>query len=96
MAVRLISDSKESYKNVLKDLNLETLKDRRNKLSESFAEKCVKHDRNKVMFKKNKRIHKMKLRNVEKYRVKNVRTARLQRSSIMNMSRHLNLKHKNS
>ena len=59
----------------LKDLNLETLKYRRNKLSASFEEKCVKHDKNKVMFKKNTRINQMNMRNVEKYRVKNVRTA---------------------
>ena len=50
VAIRLISDSKESYKNVLKELNLETLKERRNKLSEKFAEKCVKSDKNKLMF----------------------------------------------
>ena len=42
VGVRLISSSNESYMTKLKELNLETLKDRRNKLSEKFAEKCVK------------------------------------------------------
>ena len=46
------------------------------------------------MFEKNKRTHKMKLRNVEKYKIKHVRTARLQRSAILKMSKHLNKKHK--
>ena len=42
MALRLISSSNDSYMTKLKGLNIETLKDRRNKLSEKFAEKCVK------------------------------------------------------
>ena len=94
VAIRLISESKDSYQNVLKELNLETLKVRRNKLSETFAEKCLKNDNNKVMFERNKITHKMKLRNVEKYKIKHVRTARLERSAILKMSKHLNKKHK--
>ena len=93
VAVRLISDSDNLYQNVLKELNLETLKSRRNKLSEAFAEKCLKNDQNKVMFKRNKRPHKMVLRNVEKYKIKHARTARLQRSAIIKMTKHLNKKH---
>ena len=53
MAIRLISDSKDAYQNVLKELSLETLKVRRNKLSETFAEKCLKNDKNKVMLERN-------------------------------------------
>ena len=87
MAIRLISDSKDAYQNVLKELSLETLKVRRNKLSETFAEKCLKNDKNKVILERNKRTHKMKLRNVEKYKIKHVRTARLQRSAILKMSK---------
>ena len=36
----------------------------------------------------------MKLRNVDKYKIKHMRTARLHRSAIWEMSKHLNKKHK--
>ena len=96
VAIRLISDSKESYKNVLKELNLETLKERRNKLSEKFAEKCVKSYKNKQMFEIKKRTHNLNLRNIDKYKVKHVRTARIQRSAIHKMTKHPNKKHRES
>ena len=55
MAIRLISYSKDSYQIILKELNLETLTVRRNKLSETFSEKCLNNDNNKVMFERNKK-----------------------------------------
>ena len=78
MAVRLISSSNEPYMTKLKKLNLETLKDRRNKLSEKFAEKCVKIETNKQMFKLHKKTHTMKLRHNHKYAIQNVKTVRMQ------------------
>ena len=38
----------------------------------------------------------MKLRNIDKYKVKHVRTARIQRSAIQKMTKHLNKKHRES
>ena len=78
------------------ELNLETLKEKRNKLSEKFAEKCVKTESNKYMFDVNKNTQMMKLRHRDKYKVKNVKTVRMQKSAIINMTKHLNKKHKES
>ena len=94
VAIRLISKSEEPYKEKLKELNLETLQERRNKLSVRFADKCVKNPKTKPMFKKNIKEHTMKLRNKEKYHVTHARTVRLQKSSIQVMTKHLNKKHK--
>ena len=96
MALRLISSSNDSYMTKLKGLNIETLKDRRNKLSEKFAEKCVKNETNKQMFEINKKTHTMKLRTNDKYKTKNVKTVRMQKSAIINMRKHLNKKHRES
>ena len=41
-----------------------------------------------------KKKHNMKFRNSDKYQPMNARTARLERSAIPKMIKHLNLKHK--
>ena len=88
-----MTNSKDPYKLKLKQLNLETLQARRDKLSLRFSEKCVKNPRTKPMFKENKNEHKMKLRRKEKFFVSPVRTVRLQKSAIPTMTRHMNKKH---
>ena len=57
-----MANSKDPYKVKLKQLNLETLQARRDKLSLRFSENCVKNPRTKTMFKENKKEHKIKLR----------------------------------
>ena len=52
VAVSIITKSTESYSDKLKELNLETLKERRNILSARFAEKCIKNEKTKSIFKK--------------------------------------------
>ena len=80
----------------LKELNLESLSERRNILCERFAGKCIKNRKIMNIFNENKKHHKMKLRQREKYQVKHANTVRLQRSAIPTMTKHLNLKHNQS
>ena len=94
VSVRLISGKYESYTEALKKLELETLKERREFLSNRFSEKCVDNDRTKHMFEIIRKKHNMKLRNSNKYQSTNARTARMERSAIPRMIKHLNLKHR--
>jgi hypothetical protein len=66
VAVSIITKSRESYITKLKELNLETLKERRNILSARFAEKCSKNEKTKYMFKENTKLHNMKIRKKKK------------------------------
>ena len=93
-SVKLILGKYESYSQSLKELNFETLKERRNILCARFAEKCVKNDITKPMFETSKTGHSMKIRNTEKYKTKKARTGRMEKSAIPNMIKHLNKKHK--
>ena len=96
VAVRLITKSDLSYNEKLKELNLESLSERRNILCERFAGKCIKNKKIMNIFNENKKHHKMKLRQRDKYQVKHANTVRLQRSAIPTMTKHLNLKHNQS
>jgi hypothetical protein len=94
VAVKLITNKRnQSYNENLKELSLETLKERRQILCARFAYKCVKNPRTKEMFPHNKKDHIMKLRNNHKFKVPNVKTARRKNSAIPNMINHLNKKH---
>ena len=94
VAVKLIANNTiQSYNENLKELNLETLKERRQILSARFADKCVKNPKTKEMFPHNQKDHMMKHRNNHKFKVSNVKTARRKNSAIPNMMNHLNKKH---
>ena len=56
----------------------------------------MKTESNKYMFDVNKNTQTMKLRHKDKYKVKNVTTVRMQKSAIINMTKHLNKKDKES
>ena len=90
MAINLITNNKKTYKENLKHLNIETLKERRNILSRRFAEKCVKNPKTKDMFQIKTKAHKMKLRNQNKYQVQKVNTVRMHKSAIPQMTKYLN------
>ena len=96
VAVSIITKSTESYSDKLKELNLDTLKERRNILSARFAEKCTKNEKTKSIFKENINIHNMKLRKKEKFIITHANTVRLKRSAIPNMTKHLNKKHEDN
>ena len=92
VAVSIITKSTESYSEKLKELNLDTLKERRNILSARFAEKCIKIEKTKSIFKENIIPYNMKLRKKEKFKIIHANTVRLKRSAIPNMTKHLNKK----
>ena len=88
-ALRIIlKDNYQSYENSLKLCGLETLKTRRNKLSLSFALKCLKNEATKNMFPV--RDIQANTRFSEKYVVTRSCTDRLANSAIPFMQRLLN------
>ena len=80
----------QSYEKSLKILKMEKLQDRRERLSLSFAKKCLKHEKFSNMFPKNLSDATMKIRNREKYFVNQARTERFKNSSIPFLQRKLN------
>ena len=69
---------------------METLKQRRENLCLNFAIKCVKNPKTKKMFPESKKIHKMEIRQSEKYQVQHANTERLKKSSVIYMQKLLN------
>ena len=80
----------QSYEKSLKVLKMEKLHERRERLSLSFAKKCLKHEKFSDMFPKNVNGSVMKIRNKEKYFVNQARTERFKNSSITFLQRKLN------
>ena len=93
MAVKLITRNKQSYEEIIKELKLPTLKERRNTLSLNFAKNCTLNEKTNNMFIKNKQVHKMKLRIKEKYHIKIARTERTKNSPLVFMTKQLNKHH---
>ena len=80
----------QGYEKSLKVLKMEKLHERRERLSLSFAKKCLKHEKFSDMFPKNVNGSVMKIRNKEKYFVNQARTERFKNSSITFLQRKLN------
>ena len=77
------------YEEALERLNLDTLKDRREKLALKFGQKCLKIEQMENCFKKNmKNVH--DLRKQEEYEVKFASSTRLFNSTIPTLQRMLN------
>ena len=77
---------KDKYKDsisALKQLNIESLFDRRESLCLKFARKGLKLDQFKRMFPVQKHFHHMEKRNVDKFLVNSARTERYFKSSIL-------------
>ena len=92
VAVRLISNKYTTYIETLKTLQLETLKERRHKLNQRFAEKFSQNNKVNSILELNNATHNMKLWNKGKSIIINARTVRLQKFAIPYMTRHLNNK----
>ena len=92
-AVKIILGNKYTeYKDALKILRLETLFERRNRLSLKFATKSIKHEKAKHLFPLNeKQKH---LRNSEKFKVNFASTDRYQNSTIPFLQNLLNIEEK--
>ena len=90
VASKIILGTYNSYEERLKELNLPTLKERRNMLSLRFANKCLKNEKTKQMFSRNTKIHKMNLRKKEHFFIQKAKTERLKKSALLHMTRQLN------
>ena len=92
-AIRIILGQKyENYEDALIKVNLDSLKERREKLCKKFALKCVDSDnvRCNDIFEKRKKIHNMATRKDEPYVVNYANTERLKTSAVPYLQRILN------
>ena len=67
------------YKETLKNLNIETLEERRQILSNRFANRCIKNKRTMDMFEIRTKAHKMELRTKIKFKTQKANTCRMQK-----------------
>ena len=94
-AIKIIQNNGfEEYEQCLKNLNLQTLHERRITLCENFALQTTKHERLYTMFPKNEKEYNTILRNPEYFKLNMVLTERYKNSSIPYMQRLLNNIHK--
>ena len=88
-ALRIILKSDyDNYPSALRLVSLSTLKERRKKLSLSFAKKCLKSDDNKDLFPQVEKL--VNTRQHERFFVTPARTERLAKSTIPYLQRLLN------
>ena len=91
IALKIILKEKyKSYENSLQIMDLETLKERRSKLSLNFAKKCLKNPKMKHLFPPKKGTHEMRKRNQEHFQVFHTNTERYKNSAIISMQNQLN------
>ena len=85
----------KNYENSLLRLNLDCLDTRRNALCLKFAQAGIKTRKIDDLFPMNEKLHQMKTRVNDQYRVQFANTDRLKNSSIITMQKMLNEKKKN-
>ena len=88
--LRVIVSAFNSYNNALKELNIDSLQDRRESLCLKFAKKCLKVNKLRKMFPKKFTMHEMSKRSFENFRVNKSLTNRYLNSAIPQMQRMLN------
>ena len=86
----VLKDKYINYENAKIILNLDSLEERRHILCLKFAKNGIKHNNLNDLFPENDKIHKMKTRAVEKYKVQHANTERFKKSSIIAMQIMLN------
>ena len=84
----ILKNNYQDYNKALSILDLQTLSERREKLCESFAKKCVKNE--SIKFHTIDKTEYMNTRNTDKYIVQHCNTERLKKSAIPHMQRLLN------
>ena len=86
----ILKDEYKDYKSALKLLAVDSLFERREKLSLKFAKKCLKNENFKKLFPHRKSSHVMEKRKTEKYLIGNINTESYKKSAIPSMLRLLN------
>ena len=94
VAVKIITNGAFSYKEGLRELNLPTLKERREMLCARFATKCLLNNKSNNMFKLKTSTNEMKLRHQKRFKETHTKTNRHFNSAIPCMQRMLNSQHK--
>ena len=90
-AMRLIMGNRyQGYKEALEHMNLNSLKERREKMALRFIKKSLKHETFSKLFPLNKPNHLMRKRNPEKYAVNISKTERYRMSAVPFLQRLLN------
>ena len=89
--MKIFFDTKyKGYRNLLNNLDMDTLENRRNKLCLEFAKKCVKNEKLKDKFPANDKSHTMRTRKSEKYKVTHARKEKYKKSAKIQMQMMLN------
>ena len=86
----ILKDRYKSYDDALKILKLDSLEQRRDKLTLNLAKSSLKLEKMKQLFPLNTNNHQMTIRNYEKFQVKKAKTERYMNSAVINMKRMLN------
>ena len=86
----ILKDKYKTYENALNILELDTLKDRREKLCLAFAQKCLKNKKMKHLFPPNRKNHEMETRVYENFEVFHANTERFKNGPIIYMQNLLN------
>ncbi len=86
----LFKNDYQGYERSLKILKMEKLQERRERLSLSFAQKCLKHDKLSDMFPRSVNMSTIRMRNKEQYHVNKAKTERYRNSAIPFLQRKLN------
>ena len=86
----ILGDSYRGYKDALETVGLMTLEERRNQMCYRFAKQCLKLDKMKKFFIRNKNGHAMEVRGSEFYKVDRYKTERFRKSAIPFMIKMLN------
>ena len=86
----ILGKNYRTYKKALKDLNMESLHDRRERLNLNFAKKSLKIPVMKNLFPLKVSAHKMKKRKEQKYQVLKAKRNRMKKSPIIYMQNLLN------
>ena len=86
----ILGDRYRGYEDALKIMKIDSLEERRQKICLKFAQQCLRNEKMRDMFQRNKSDHTMQKRNTEKFTVKKGVTERFRKSAIPSMQRLLN------
>ena len=86
----ILGEKYQSYNKALRELNLETLEERRKLVCLKFAKKCLTNEKNQQMFPLSKKIHSMETRKPEDFEVQYAKTDRLKNCAKIYMQNLLN------
>ena len=91
----VLKEKYKTYENALKILNLDSLEARRQELILKFAKSAIKNNTMNDIFIENDKVHNMKTRNRNRYKVNFANTDRLKNASVITMQNILNEDSKN-